>query len=64
MGFSIEKINESEIGDQGQKLVTRKTRMNQFIPVGQHQSEICEFKKRHGLTKSQFSSITCKINIQ
>ena len=34
----------------------------QFIPY--HLSEIIDLKKRHGLTKSQFSSIPCIINIQ
>ena len=64
MGFSIEKINESEIRVQRQKLGIRKTRLNQFIPVGVHQSEISDLKKWHDLTKSQFSATPCKINIQ
>ena len=45
MGFSIEKIDESEISVQSQKLVIRKTSLNQFIPVGMHLSEIGDLKK-------------------
>ena len=53
----ISDSSKSEISD-------RKTSLNQFIPVGAHLSEIIELKKRHGLIKSQFYSIPCKINIQ
>ena len=45
MGISIEKIDESEIIVQSQKLVIRKTSLNQFIPVGVHLSEIGDLKK-------------------
>ena len=34
MRFSIEKINESEISVQSQKLVIRKNSLNQLIQVG------------------------------
>ena len=64
MGFLIEKkltlisdSSKSEISD-------KNTSLNQFKPVGDHLSEIVDLKKKHGLTKSQFSSIPCKINIQ
>ena len=37
MGFSIEKINESEISVQSQKFVLKNQfSLNQFIPVGSH----------------------------
>ena len=39
-------INELEISVQSQKLVIRKTSLNQFIPINVHYSEICELKKK------------------
>ena len=53
----ISDSSKSEIIDQ-------KTSLNQFIPVYEHLSELLIWNKRHVLTKSQFSSIPCKINIQ
>ena len=53
----ISDSSKSEISD-------KKTSLNQFIPVYEHLSEIIDLEKRYGLTKSQFSSIPCKINIQ
>ena len=64
MGFSIEKKLKLISDSSKSEISDKKPSLKQFIPVGAHLSEIGDLKKSHGLTKSQFSSIPCKINIQ
>ena len=63
MGFSIEKKLTIISDSSKSEIIDKNTSLNQFKPVG-HLSEIIDLKKKLGLTKSQFSSIPCKINIQ
>ena len=56
-------IFNRKISVQSQKLVIRKTSLNQFIPVGVHLSEIGDLKKAMVLQNDKFLPFLTKLTV-